>query len=144
MGSGIFNSIAGVNGAAGGAFGVGGSITITRPTTGGAGGGGITTLNVGSAGGNITGLGFIPTISGGDNTGVAGGNGFNQFLPSSILSTESPLFFTGGAGGGSNPNGTGGNGGNGGFGCGGGGGGGGLTGGSGGRGGDGLVIITCW
>ena len=105
---------------------------------------GLTTANAQAVGGNITGAGFIPTISGGAVGGFNGTAGFNQFNPSSILSSSSPLFFTGGAGGGSNARGTGGDGGNGAFGCGGGGGGAGLTGGRGGRGGDGLVIITCW
>jgi hypothetical protein len=144
MGMGIFNSIGGVNGSVGGTFGAGTNITISRPTTGGAGGGGLTTANAQAVGGNITDNGFIPTISGGAVGGFNGGAGFNQFTPSSLLSTELPLFFTGGAGGGSNASGTGGNGGDGSFGCGGGGGGAGLTGGRGGRGGDGLVIITCW
>ena len=66
---------------------------------------------------------------------------FYRSLNSSIYV---PMFFTGGAGGGSRFNGVGGNGGNGGYGCGGGGAGSGQSGGAGGNGGNGLVIITCW
>ena len=93
---------------------------------------------------------FSPTISGGTGFVNANGNdgsgGFVSINPSINSSTTLPLFFTGGAGGGSSNNFTGGAGGAGGYGCGGGGGGAGVTNsaGRGGSGGDGIVIITCY
>jgi hypothetical protein len=145
---GIQSFLAGGNGVSG-AVSSGNSITLTQIVSGGAGGGGFSSTNVESVGGNIIGNGSIPTIFGGS---VGGGNGENGYdvLSKSITSTSSQLytpstlFFTGGAGGGSNTTGTGGNGGNGGIGCGGGGGGAGLTGGRGGNGGSGLVMIISW
>ena len=130
--SGIFNSIAGQDGALS-------NTAITASTTtflsGGAGGGSTTTV----AGKAVnTNYGY-PTVSGGaTNTTLAGNGGDGYFI-------TQPLFLgTGGAGGGGSAV-TGGNGGKGGIGCGGGGGGPGTTtAGTGGAGGDGAVYIWSW
>jgi hypothetical protein len=129
---------AGASAGAGGAIagGLGTSVTLstqTQPISGGAGGGGAGSSS--NNGGQQTGFGDVPTISGGTVTVPNGENGFFRLKP----------FYSTGAGGGyGNNTGTGGNGGDGAYVCGGGGGGAGTTGGSGGRGGDGLVIISCW
>jgi len=140
---GTITSTAGWGGAQGGTALSGTSIFVSGVTTGGAGGGGNTSASRDNVGGDITGIGVIPTILGG-STGLTGDNGYISMTPSINSSVGIPMFFTGGAGGGSKFNGVGGNGGDGGYGCGGGGAGSGLTGGTGGKGGDGLVIITCW
>ena len=130
--AGIFNSIAGQNGAAAAT-----AITASATTflSGGAGG----SSNVAAAGSNVASKYGYPTVSGGvgSSAGV-GGNGY--FI------TQPLLLGTGGAGGGggSSPT-TGGAGGKGAIGCGGGGGGrGGAAGGAGGAGGDGAVFIWSW
>jgi len=131
----------------------GDSLTPTRICTGGAGGGGVSSGTAGAShlGGNITGSGFLSSIIGGINDatdGTKNGNNGYQSLNSLATSYDTPMFFTGGAGGGScNTSGrVGGAGGFGSYGSGGGGGGGSYnaTGGAGGNGGDGLVLITCW
>lgn len=123
----------GIAGATGGAI-AGGAGTAAPwgnlGICGGAGGGGTTSADF--AGGNITGSGLIPTISGGAAGSNDGRGGY--WDPVSFIST-------GGSGGGSSNAGVGGNGGSGGPGSGGGGGGGGTTGGTGGRGGNGYIII---
>jgi len=140
---GTITATAGWAGGQGGTATSGATILVSGVTTGGAGGGGNTSASIDNIGGNITGIGTIPTILGG-STGLTGDNGYISMTPSINSSIGIPMFFTGGAGGGSRFNGVGGNGGNGGYGCGGGGAGSGLTGGTGGNGGNGLVIITCW
>ena len=141
---GTITATAGWGGAQGGTALSGTTIQISGVTTGGAGGGGNTAASVDNVGGNIAGIGIVPTITGGPIPGFNGDMGYNSVLPFVSSSISVPMFFTGGAGGGSRFNGVGGNGGNGGFGCGGGGAGSGLTGGTGGNGGNGLVVITCW
>lgn len=125
---------------------IGGAITAVVPTavawgtlfiSGGAGGGGVTALNVAAAGGNVTGPAsnsIISTVPGGANTGGNGGQGYDLF--------GTPPLSSGGGGGGAFGTGVGGRGGVGGFGSGGAGGGSGTTGGRGGDGGNGRVIIT--
>lgn len=131
----------------------GNSITIANIVTGGAGGGSLNLSSTGTNGGNITGAGIVPLISGGTSgitTDVNASSGYSS-LPSINSSNKMPMIFTGGAGGGANPStttGRGGNGGNGAYGCGGGGGGASnqntTSYGYGGNGGNGLVIITTW
>lgn len=126
--------------------GAGGAVTcMVALTSGGAGGGGVgssdTTAN---AGGNITGAGLFPTVTGG--VGHAADATINGMCGSSLLQ---PYCSTGGSGGGCNgdatvQSGLAGAGGDAGYGSGGGGGGGGITGASGGKGGNGIVIITSW
>ena len=143
---GTITSTAGWVGATGGQALSGSSIQVSGITTGGAGGGGNNSAGVDNVGGNITGIGIVPTITGGV-TGVTsspGADGYSSLLPFISSSVSVPMFFTGGAGGSSKATGTAGNGGNGGFGSGGGGGGSGNPSGAGGNGGNGLVIITCW
>ena len=148
------NSVAGQSGTTGGVAGTPTAITIGGViTTGGAGGGGYSAgVNTG---GSITGSSFIPTITGGGGNinlnGVDGSGGYCSLNPSLLGSIRQPIFFTGGAGGGTSNNFTGGAGGNASFGSGGGGGVGSTTGGvgangsgAGGKGGDGLIIITCF
>ena len=145
--NGVVTSTAGWVGATGGQSLSGSSIQVSGITTGGAGGGGNTAASVNNAGGNITGIGIVPTITGGVTgvtTSAPGTDGYNSLLPFISSSVSVPMFFTGGAGGSSKHNGTAGDGGKGGFGSGGGGGGSGNPSGAGGRGGDGLVIITCF
>jgi len=154
-GGGILNALglatatAGQNGIAGLTTAVPTNLTIANIVTGGGAGAGTNGVTP-QAGGNITGSGFINTISGGagSSTGVAGdgSGGYFASIPTANASARQPMFFTGGAGGGSSNTGTGGNGGAGAYGCGGAGGGAGVTSlaGNGGRGGDGLIIITCW
>jgi hypothetical protein len=131
--------------------GVGGTITINGIVTAGAGGGGVSLGGSTANGGNITGVGIIPTGTGGtanSATIIEGAHGLGLNLPTRSSNSPLPMFFTGGAGGGaaSTSGRIGGNGGNGSYGSGGGGGGAAYlaAGGNGGRGGDGLVIITCW
>jgi len=112
-----------------------GSILVS----GGGGGASTTAAGTSANGGNITGIGYLPTITGGSGDASLATNGGNGIF------SLSPFYSMGGAGGGSSYNGTGGNGGNAGVvGSGGGGGGAGVTAGSGGDGGGGLVIIYCW
>ena len=143
---GLSNGNVGTAGA-GGPLGAGTAVSPTFVTSGGASGGGTTAAaNNQNAGGNITGVGSIPTISGGLAGGGNGSSGYLQMI-SNNSSSPSVFYSTGGAGGGSNGNGSGGNGGNGSYGSGGGGGGAGTSSGSGGRGGNGgngLVIIVAW
>jgi hypothetical protein len=154
-GGGILNALglatanAGQSGITGNTTPVPTNLTIASIVTGGGAGAG-TNGATPQAGGNITGSGFINTISGGagSSTGIAedGSGGYFASIPSANASARQPMFFTGGAGGGSSNTGTGGNGGGGAYGCGGAGGGAGVTSlaGNGGKGGDGLIIITCW
>jgi hypothetical protein len=141
-GIGMLASIGTSGGNIGGASGVG---TVCSPSKivscvmPGGGGAGCTSGNVDSAGGGISSSTSIPWLLAGIPGGAAGGGRGNDGF-----ATRSPLFFTGGTGGGSFSAGTGGAGGNGAIGCGGGGGGGGITGGAGGNGGNGLVVVTCW
>jgi hypothetical protein len=133
---GLFISIAGVAGAAGGIQTTGPSTNALATTvlTGGAGGAG--KISGGAFnGGNINGAGPLPTISGSIANATNTGNSGVYLLQ--------PFCATGGAGGGSSTGNVGYNGGDGAYGCGGGGGGSArTTGGSGGKGGDGIVIIT--
>ena len=121
------------------------SIGISGITTGGAAGAG-TNGGTFQTGGNITGSGFINTVSGGIVSGGNASGGYMTSIPSIDSSARQAMLFTGGGGGASSDASSGGNGGNGAYGSGGGGGGAGLTnlGGNGGKGGDGLVIITAW
>lgn len=152
---GLLTSEVGQNGTNGGTQNTDGvSLTPSKICTGGAGGGGVSSSTAGSShlGGSITGSGFLPTITGGTNDtndgSQNGRSGFTSLNDLFITPFRTPMFFTGGAGGGSmNTIGrVGGFGGKGSFGSGGGGGGGSYngTGGTGGAGGDGLVLITCW
>ena len=152
---GLLTSDTGQTGASGGVQTAdGGSLTPSLICTGGAGGGGVngSALANSHLGGNITGSGFLSTIIGGTNDASNGSqNGSSGFKSLNDLFTtpfETPMFFTGGAGGGSANTSarSGGGGGKGSFGSGGGGGGGSYngTGGAGGNGGDGLILITCW
>jgi len=138
---GLFTAIAGVGASAGGTNtpGQGGSQTAlaTSLVTGGAGGGGKTTVSF-AAGGNINSASAILTsqVNGGVANAQDGDSGYGTLIP---------FCGTGGAGGAGRQgdSGIGGNGGNGWYGCGGGGAGGTTTTGlRGGNGGDGLVIIT--
>ena len=137
---GMWTAIAGQSGVGGGASsGAAGSnssvLATQKPFAGGGGGGSTNTSNSNFPGGDITGLGQIPTIAGGVSGGGNGAPGMALFR---LLSS------TGGSGGGSNGTGTGGNGGDSAIACGGGGGGAGVTGGSGGRGGEGIVLVYAW
>lgn len=129
------------------------SVTPTGiPFTGGAGGAGCSSVGTLGTSAGIVGILNFPTISGGTNTASAGataspGNsGYSTRQNFIGPHFNTPMFFTGGAGGGAASNGTGigGKGGDGSFGCGGGGGGAGgnSTAGVGGRGGDGFVLVT--
>jgi len=135
----VFDGQIGVTGPTGAAT----SKSISGLTSAGASGGGVATSTP-SAGGNITGIGFIPTISGGVVSGGTGGHGYASTIPSNNMTSRLPMIFTGGAGGGASNATAGANGGNGSYGSGGGGGGGGTTGGNGGNGGNGVIIITSW
>lgn len=145
---GLATSNAGQAGATGSTGTTGASIAITLPISGGASGAGATTAVF--SGGNITGAGFVDTITGGTGNinlnGTDGSGGYTSFMPGLSSGVRQATFFTGGAGGGSSNNFTGGAGGCGSHGSGGGGGGAGVTGqgGNGGRGGDGLIIIAAW
>jgi hypothetical protein len=131
---GFFSALAGQTGGTGGAGAAGTSITWgVNIVSGGAGGGGKTNAS-GFAGGNITGAGPMPTITGGAAT-ASGLRGLNFTIP---------FMFSGGSGGGGTTGaGAGTTGGDGGIGSGGGGGGGAGSGTAqtGGRGGPGLVAI---
>lgn len=142
---GLVSLFAGQNGGNGQTTSASPNIGISGITTGGAPGAG-TNGATPQTGGNITGAGFINTISGGTTSGETGSSGYMTTIPSTNSSARQPMLFTGGAGGASSNSSNGGNGGYGTYGSGGGGGGAGLTnlGGSGGKGGDGLVIITSW
>lgn len=126
----------GASGAVTGANGVSVTALASHILTGGGGGGSLAAgSNTDYNGGNITGAGLLPTISG----GAPATNGADG------LTLWKPFCAEGGGGGGtSGASGTGGAGGRGGIGSGGGGGGAGVTGGAGGNGGDGIVIITFW
>jgi hypothetical protein len=143
---GLFQSVAGVAGGTG-SVGTGASIIALAsiPLTSGAAGAGRATAS--ATGGDITGAGNIPTISGGTTaTTIDGQSGYITIRPNEMVSQPAPFVSTGGSGGGSTTAATtGGNGGNGQIGSGGGGAGSGASGiASGGRGGDGVVIITCY
>jgi len=153
---GMITSVAGQTGGAGGsnvpadAPNITPILGVTAGTGGGSNNAGGTTQGLP---GNITGSGFLPTISGGtsnvaDNVARAGKFGFMGIKPGTESYMNLPMVFTGGSGGGAGGNTgySGGTGGNGSYGSGGGGGGASYssTGGSGGRGGDGLVLISCW
>jgi hypothetical protein len=141
----------------------GGSITLTKFVSGGAGGGGTSASTSVSSGGNITGAGIVPTILGLPGVSVPasiyigpdGRAGYQTRMPGNSYTNRDPLIFTGGAGAGgivmNSGTGYGSPGGNASIGSGGGGGGGAnfsnatfLKAGNGGCGGDGLVIITCF
>lgn len=127
-----------IGGAGAGATGAGGQggVSANSLCSSGGGGGCVTTGNIGTAGGPITGSSWVPTILGGTSSGN-GNNGHEITNPS--------LFFLAGSGGGGNPSSTGGRGGNGACGSGGGGGGAGTpTGGAGGNGGDGMILVLAW
>lgn len=135
--------IAGSNGSA---SGVGNNKNPLAIVSGGAGGAGTNTSNTSFNGGNVALTTWSPQISSGLG-GVSGSNGspgYQGYLIGANNSESKPLFFTGGAGGGSFGSGTGWAGGNGAIGCGGGGGGAGVTGGPGGKGGDGIVYIISY
>lgn len=146
---GIINSVAGQDGASSTISFGGFDITVAKIVSGGA-SGSATSTTTSFAGGNILASGFFKGVTGGSagGSGLAGvgGNGYESGIPSSNSLSRLPMFFTGGAGGGSSVLSTGGTGGNASLGSGGGGGGAGITnfGGAGGDGGDGLVIITSW
>ncbi len=116
----------------------------------GTGGGGVTAVNTGFAGGALS---LQSALDFADGTmvpaasylagGVAGGAGAAGNGNSGVQLFK-PFYMTGGTGGGSSDKSTGGNGGKGGIGCGGGGGGAGATAGNGGSGGDGFVQIISW
>jgi hypothetical protein len=145
---------------AGQAGGLGGSssaaatnVTPTGiPFTGGAGGAGCSSVGTLGTSASVLGILNFPTISGGTNTAVQsatanpGNNGYSTRENFIGPNFNTPMFFSGGAGGGaaSQTLGIGGKGGDGAFGCGGGGGGAGgnSTAGIGGRGGDGFVMVT--
>ena len=129
---GPFTTKSGIAGGSGNGAGIYGTGSI--PLSSGRGGGSVSAANAESAGGSISGRGFVPNRAG----GAVKSDGLNGYI------TLNPFIVVGGTGGGSFHLGTGGRGGFGGPGCGGGGGGSGAAGGAGGRGGDGLVIITCW
>lgn len=141
QGLGVWAALAGLTAGGSVAFTAGQSLTYGSSgllLTAGCGGGSITSGNIGAAGGNITGAGLVPTLTGGA-TGAAGGDGQNGYR------YTNPFINTGGSGGGGGTTTTGGNGGQGAPGCGGGGGGAGVTfGGSGGDGGPGFIVIVSW
>lgn len=147
---GFISAYAGQTGGAGGiTSGAAPNITpVGIPTTPGAGGAGVTSGGVLGTSGSILPILDFPRISGGTSASGAGAtNGQNGILTRENFvgpNFKHPMFFTGGAGGGSSHTSIGGDGGNGAYGCGGGGGGaGGAAGaGDGGNGGYGLVIIT--
>ena len=136
----FFNAIAGQAGGASGAIGGAKGVSVAYGArsnigSGGAGGGSTPAANTNFAGGNITGTGIVPTL-----TGAAGGT--SNPGPSGYTFNYGGLRMAiGGSGGGTGGAGTAGKGGDGGLGSGGGGGGGGITRGDGGRGGGGLVCI---
>ncbi len=149
-----------ISGYAGQIGGAGGSSSNTaplvtpsgKPFTGGAGGAGCSSVGTLGTSGNIAGILDFPTISGGANTPLQsataspGNSGYTTRENFVGPNFKTPMFFSGGAGGGaaSQTLGVGGKGGDAMFGCGGGGGGAGgnSTAGIGGKGGDGFVLIT--
>jgi hypothetical protein len=135
---GLFTAIVGVAGSNGGAntgtSGFSQTALGTNIVTGGAGGGGKTSLVFGAGGSILPAPAILTTqVSGGVTAGQDGANGYGTLIP---------FCGTGGAGGAGITTGTGGKGGNGYYGCGGGGVGCGSIVTSAGDGGDGLVIIT--
>lgn len=151
----FLSSYAGQTGGAGGvSSGVATYVTPTgRPFVAGAGGAGCSSVGTLGTSAGINNIFNFPRLVGGTNSTTGGGvsagagqNGYSTRENFLGVNYNTPLFFTGGAGGGANSSGTGfgGNGGNAAFGCGGGGGGAGgnTTAGAGGRGGDGFVLIT--
>ena len=150
----FLSSYAGQTGGAGGASsGVAAFVTPTGvPFTSGAGGAGCSSVGTLGTSAGINSIFDFPRLVGGTNSttgGVSAGVGQNGYSTRENflgVGFRTPLFFTGGAGGGANSSSTGlgGNGGNAAFGCGGGGGGAGgnTIAGNGGRGGDGFVVIT--
>ena len=139
---GIFLSVAGQAGAAGGnaADGSASTYALSGPSTcAGAGGAGVGADNVGHDGGPIIGAGYIPTLPGGVAGGGDGSSGYLLDHP-----FNEPFASIGGTGGGSSGLGVGGRGGDAKIGSGGGGGGGGVTGGAGGNGGPGMIMISWW
>jgi hypothetical protein len=145
---GLTRSVAGTNGGSGNISVPATSITPTTIVCGGPSGGNTTTAAA-FAGGDVTGSGFLNTITGGAlgagaATGGTGSDGFSTNV--NLTNKNTPTFFTAGSGGGASVSGQGGAGGAGAYGCGGAGGGAGFTGlaGAGGKGGDGLIIITAW
>lgn len=147
---GFVSAYAGQTGGAGGvSSGAAANITPSGlPTTAGAGGAGVSSVSILGTSGSILSILDFPRISGGTSaasTGATNGNnGYSTRQNFIGPNFKYPMFFTGGAGGGSSDTGVGADGGNGSYGCGGGGGGAGgnVTAGTGGNGGDGLVIIT--
>ena len=143
---GYFQAIAGTAGASASGGVAGTNITTANIISGGASGGGATST-LSFSGGSITmpEVGFVPKIHGATSTSDNGSDGYSS-RPSFNISLNSPIFFTGGAGGFGSALGVGSAGGYGTFGSGGGGGGAGsaTNGGRGGNGGDGIVIITTW
>jgi hypothetical protein len=145
---GIWKSIGGDAGGAGGFASNGSTKTAlaNSPLCGGGGGAGKSASNF--AGGSILAGGVLGRVAGGSGGGGNGGKGLITITPNLLTysSTEFPFATTGGSGGGSNTTigGGGGNGGAGEIGSGGGGSGAidGGTGRVGGKGGDGIVIIT--
>jgi len=120
-------------------------VTMTNIVTGGAGGGGVSTLNAAASGANVNLGNELRSVIGGAAGGTNNGqDGYCGIEPNKTNILRDAFVFTGGAGGGANGTGIGGNGGNGAYGCGGGGGGAGTTGGRGGNGGNGLVIIISY
>jgi hypothetical protein len=151
---GVFNNTGGIVGATGGlatAGAVGTAITAwnTLQLSPGAGGGSVSAVTTGFAGGAVSIQNPLDFTDGGFQTafnfllGGAGSSGGAFAGNPGFISWKLSLF-TGGSGGGSTDNAAGGAGGQGAPGCGGGGGGGGTTGGVGGNGGDGFVIIISW
>lgn len=142
LGAGIFTSKNGQTSASGGNVNASGGNDTTAwgavgiVTSGGAGGGSVSTGDVPFDGGIVVGRGLVADIPGGV-AGVNGGDG----LPG--LKSLSPFLNTGGSGGAGGST-LGGKGGKGGWGSGGGGGGGGITGGAGGDGGPGFIFIEWW
>lgn len=141
-GLGIFDFIAGQDGAAGGAVAGAVGTAITIPVTsvmcqGGSGGAGTTAADF--AGGECTAITDSWLSQQRPATPAAGSNN-----GSGGPQIWKPFFSFGGLGGSSSNTGIGGAGGNGAYGAGGGGGGAGTTGGRGGDGGNGIVIITAW
>lgn len=149
-----FNTIGGIVGANGGSTGGAGGTISTWLTSGniwnvgGAGGGGVNAGTTTSAGGDVTGTAYAPTISGGLAGGGRGGDNIFQNISYADLGDLPQITGPGSGGGGNTSAGTGGAGGHAGMGCGGGGGGGtngtSSVGGAGGNGGPGCIIIACW
>lgn len=134
----MYQSIGGRNGASGGAAVSGTDAAFANTViTGGAGGGGCSSLNAEGAGGSQTGApdflqNCVGGAAGGTNSGPSGSTVWKPFSSQ------------GGCGGGGFATGAGGDGGDGGIGSGGGGGGAGTTGGRGGNGGPGIIFIVCF